>query len=189
MQKLLDVYRPLLTYLASRQLRGALRSKVGASDLVQTTVWKATQKFADEQFANRQGFHAWLLIILDHAAADLRRRFFDAQKRDVSRERSLASPEMEAWLQRLSTKISPTDAAMDAADTMQRVTAALEQLTPHYRLVLRLRYFERLSFVEIGKQIDRPSDAARMLHNRALARLKSLLTEKDDDRDGATQAP
>lgn len=179
--QLFAAYRPLLLYLATRRLRGRLRSKAGASDLVQLAEWNARENFAEQQFKTRQGFHAWLLTILDNQAADVGRRFVSAKKRDVSRERRLSSPEAKAWLQRLSARLSERPGQTRAADDLEEVMLAFQTLPPHYQLVLRLRYFEMRDFQAIGDRIDRPADAARMLHNRAIARLRELLAPPPND--------
>ena len=181
MEQLFELYRPLLLYLADRRLRGPLRPKVGASDIVQLTEWKARQAFAAQTFANRQGFHAWLLTILDHQVADVGRRYVSAQKRDVTRERPLSSPEAQGWLRELSARLLTRAAQPNSADSLEQVLAALQELPPHYQLVLRLRYFEAKSFLQIGDQIERPPDAARMLHNRAIARLRSIVIASESD--------
>ena len=174
-EELFRLYRPLRIYLANRRLRGALRPKVGASDLVQLTEWKARDNFDAQEFGNRQGFHAWLMTILDHQIADAGRRFVSAKKRDVSRERSLFCPETQNWLHQLSASLSANSAGAQTAESLEQVMAALAELPPHYQLVLKLRYFEMQTFPAIGDRIDRPADAARMLHNRAIARLRTLL--------------
>lgn len=173
LQQLLALYRPLLLKLAHKRIRGALRTKVGPSDLVQTTVWKATQGFESERFVDRSGFLAWLVTILKNEAADIRRRYRDAKKRDVSRERPLYSPETQTWLSQLSASLSATDAILSARhETVEQVLAALVRLPSHYQLVLQLRYYEKLDFGAIGKHLDRSYDAVRVLHNRALKRLR-----------------
>jgi RNA polymerase sigma-70 factor, ECF subfamily len=174
LQQLLALYRPLLMKLAQQRVKGALRAKIGPSDLVQTTVWKATKHFAAQSFHKRQNFLAWLIAILKNEAADVRRRFREAEKRKLSRERSLFSPETQHWLNRLSARLS--DAAITGrGDAVEKLLAALERLPPHYQLVLRLRYYEKLTYEGIGTRLERSADAARVLHNRALKKLRSEL--------------
>ncbi len=180
-EQLFALYRPLLLYLAGRRLRGRLRPKVGASDLVQLTEWKARKNFVEQEFTNRRGFHAWLLTILDNQVADVGRRYVGTQKRDISRECPINSAEAKDWLRQLSQRLSTRVAGLDALASVEEVTLALEKLPPHYRFVLKLRYFEGRSFQAIGDFMERPADAARMLHNRALARLRSQLKAPHGD--------
>jgi RNA polymerase sigma-70 factor (ECF subfamily) len=177
LQQLLALYRPLLMKLAHQRLKGALRTKVAPSDLVQTTVWKATQNFGAEQFAGRSGFLAWLVTILKNEATDARRRYRVAKKRDVSRERPLFSAETQNWLNQLSASLSVSDAVLsERHETVEHLLAALQRLPPHYQLVLRLRFFDKLDFGAIGEKLERTCDAARVLNKRALKRLRRELT-------------
>lgn len=176
LQQLLALYRGLLLKLAYQRLEGPLRTKVAPSDLVQTTVWKATQAFPSERFDNQKGFVAWLVTILKNEAADIRRRYGGAQKRDVSRERPLHAAEVQQWLNQLSATLSGGDATQfQTHETMERLSSAMARLPSHYQLVLHLRYFQKLTFPAIGVQLERSADAARVLHNRALARLRKEL--------------
>lgn len=175
LQQLLALYRPLLMKLAHQRIKGALRAKVGASDVVQATVWKATQNFASQNFRERKGFVLWLITILKNEATDIC-RLHEAEKRKISRERSLFSPETKHWLSRLSASLSAADSIdLPRGCTLEELLAALEQLPPHYQLVLRLHYYQRLKFKAIGVVLERSADAARVLHNRALIRLRSEL--------------
>lgn len=184
LQQLLMLYRPLLMKLAQQRLKGPVRTKVAPSDIVQATVWKATQEFAAQEFADRGGFLAWLVTILKHTAIDEQRRFRESQKRDISRERPLGSPETQEWLHRLSVTLSGinSDASSRHVASVNEVLQALETLPPHYQLVIRLRYFERLKFEDIGKKFDRSADAVRVLHNRVLQKLREMLiTQRESE--------
>lgn len=176
LQQLLSFYRPLLMKLAHQRLKRAVRTKVAPSDIVQATVWAATQEFESKEFANRKAFLAWLLTILEHEAADERGRFQETQKRDISRERPLDSPETQLWLRRLSVSLSGSNgtSSRKLAD-IEAILAALRTLPPHYRLVIHLRFYERLKFDDIGRQLNRSPDAARVLHNRALLKLRDAV--------------
>jgi RNA polymerase sigma-70 factor (ECF subfamily) len=184
----LALYRPLLIKVAHQRLRGALRAKVAPSDLVQATLWKATQNFSGEEFEGRKGFLAWLITILKNEAADVRRRFVDAQKRDISRERPLFSAETQDWLNQLSASLSASDASRSARrETVEQLMSVLRRLPPHYQLVVRLRYYEKLDFGAIGDRLERSYNAARILHNRALKRLRDELSIERGADDGASR--
>jgi RNA polymerase sigma-70 factor (ECF subfamily) len=182
LQELLKLYRPLLLKLARDRLKGALRTKVAPSDLVQSTIWKATQEFTPEKFRGRSGFLSWLIAILQNEATSTHRHYYKTKKREVSRELPLSNPKTHDWLKQLSASISISDAAKSRrADVIERMQAALKRLPRHYQLVLRLRYFEKQDFHRIAARLDRQYDAVRMLHNRALVRLKKELDELDDE--------
>lgn len=176
LEQLLALYRPLLIQLAKQRITGALCAKIAPSDIAQATVWKAAQDFDPDQFAKRKDFAAWLLTILKHELADARRRFQIAQKRDVSRERPLFSQETQQWLVQLSARLSNgPNSDLKCIPDIDEVLGAVGRLPPHYQLVIRLRYFERLRFEEIGQKLERSADAARVLHNRAIEKLQNEL--------------
>lgn len=177
LQQLLAYYQPVLQNLARAQLQGAIKAKVAVSDVVQNTLWNATQNFEARTFSCRQKFLAWLLTILKHEISDQRRQFQDTQKRDISREAPVDSPVAPEWLNQLSVTLSGTIArAAEGTGNVRDLLAALDSLPPHYQLVIQLRYFERQTFTDIGEKFCRSADAVRTLHNRALQRLREILS-------------
>lgn len=176
LQELLALYRPLLLRLARRRIKGALQAKVGASDVVQVTVIKATQHFAANSFTERKNFWAWLKTVLGNEVADARRRFVEADKRAITSECSLHSLQTKKWLNQLSVSLSDPHTVGDIHGvTVDHVLKGLTALPAHYQLVLRLCYYEKLSFEAIGKRLKRSPDSARQLRNRALKLLRSGL--------------
>lgn len=180
LEQLLLLYRPLLLKLAHQRLKKPLRVKVAPSDLVQSTMWKASGNFGKQSFEDRNAFVAWLTTILKHEAKDVYRRFQVAKKRDISRERPLLSAETKELLSRLSDRLAnTTSGSCQPFEDVEKLVAALGQLPPHYQLVLKLRYYEKLKFVEIAQKLDRSADAVRVLHNRALRRLRDHLQDSE----------
>ncbi len=174
---LLAFYRPLLLKLANDRLQGSIRRKVAPSDLVQVTSLKATEGFGTARFANRHGFLAWLKTLLQNEANAIHRFYRVSKKRDIARERpldeSLAGSRLgPAARQRISELAADGSGRHGIpSSSIDDLMLAITRLPPHYELVLRLRYYENLSFAAIGRRIDRSSDAARVLHQRALKRL------------------
>jgi RNA polymerase sigma factor (sigma-70 family) len=60
-------------------------------------------------------------------------------------------------------------------ENTERLHQGLARLPEEYRRVIVWRIWEEASFVEIGQRLDRTEDAARMLYNRALQRLRQEL--------------
>jgi RNA polymerase sigma-70 factor (subfamily 1) len=178
LQELLALYRPLLLKLANRQLKGALRVKVAPSDLVQITLWNATCGFKKQQFESRENLLAWLLAILKNETINVRRKYRLAKSRDLSRERPLFGEETQEWLSRLSASLSANGSTFSVGrETIDQLLQTIERLPPHYRLVIRLRYFEKLDFGAIGALLERSYDAARVLHSRAITRLRDEMNK------------
>ena len=83
--ELADLCRDHLVRLADRELRGGLRAKLAASDVVQDTFLEAHRdfgKFAGTTYADLQ---AWLRKTMLNNLADARRRFQAADSGDTNR--------------------------------------------------------------------------------------------------------
>jgi RNA polymerase sigma factor (sigma-70 family) len=57
--------------------------------------------------------------------------------------------------------------------------SVLSRLQPSAREVLQLRYFEMLSFEEIGRRIGKRADAVRQMHTRAMRTLRDCFKRED----------
>ncbi len=175
--RLLEGFRPLLDDLARRQLSRGLTRKVGRSDLVQETCLEATRDFRTAQIDSVTAMKAWLRRLLINNLKDMRRKFGE-QKRDHRRERPLGDQESRMELVRATlSRESPASRAA-RKETLETIEKALAELERGYRLVIVWRNFEALSFREIGKRLDRTEDAARMLWQRAVRRLRESLRGK-----------
>ena len=63
------------------------------------------------------------------------------------------------------------DFAVHLASERRLLEAALRDLPQEYRRVIELRHYSHLSFPEIGRSMERTTDAVWMLHKRAKAAL------------------
>ena len=106
--------------------------------------------------------------ILDFKLKEHHNRFFNSQKRQLDRERSLDHGPLRDEL--------PGDASTPSAqaarnEDLAALTAAMERLPEKYRRVIVWHHWEKLTFIEIGRRLNRSEDAARMLFGRAIDRL------------------
>jgi RNA polymerase sigma-70 factor (ECF subfamily) len=174
----LETYRPYLLGVAQRELAPGLRSKGGASDLVQETFLEAQRDFAGFHGASEEELRAWLRRLLLNNLANFARRYRDTDKRDVGREvplqpGSASGPPGDAL---------PADVPSPSAEAVEHEQAAalrraLERLPEDYRQVLRWRYEEQRSFGEIAALLQKTPNAARKLWARALERLQKEMEE------------
>src|SRR4026208_2296148 len=81
----LEACRVYLTLVAEREMDPLLRSKEGASDLVQETFMEAQRAFARFHSGSKEEFLAWLRTLLLNNVADSRRRYRGTQKRSAER--------------------------------------------------------------------------------------------------------
>ncbi len=179
---ILMLYRPLLLTIANQELDAKLKIKEAASDLVQTTILEAHQNFEKFKSCEPEEFLVWLRQLLRDNMADAARKYRRAKKRQISRERPLASDHVRELIGRLSMRREPGPQS-DAIrrEDQQKIVDAVEKLDREYRQVLIWRFRDGLEFAEIGAKIDRSPDAARMLCNRAMKQLKSILGPPSDE--------
>jgi RNA polymerase sigma-70 factor (ECF subfamily) len=170
---LLQQFRQYLLVVAREELGDQLQAKVGPSDLVQDTFVEAQRVFARFTSDSPEELRHWLRAILRNKVADCQRHFLETEKRQVSRELTLGSdssqPQPAGGLADPSP--SPSGAAAHQ-EQLDGLLQALERLPAHYQQVLRWRYWEKLSYAEIGQRLGRSEDAARMLWARAVEHLQ-----------------
>src|SRR6516165_12689122 len=171
--QVLETFRGYLLLVADREIHPDLRAKGGASDLVQDTFLEAQRDFDQFHGASADELRAWLRRLLLNNVANFTRQYRERAKRDVGREISLeaggSSHERGAGLE--ANTLSPSGEAA-AQEQARALTQAMERLPPDYRRVLALRHEEQLTFEQIGQQMQRTANAARMLWLRAVERLQ-----------------
>lgn len=171
---LLQQYRDYLLLIANREVDPAVRNKVAPSDIVQESLLTAHQKF--EQFAggSEGELLAWLRQILINGVYQAGRKY-RAKKRAVDRERPIAfTSSLDRGIAD-GANTPGTDAL--AIEEAKRLELAMAQLSEEHQQVIRLRNWQDLSFVEIGKQMERSPDAVRKLWSRAVLSLQKILGE------------
>ena len=142
--------------LARVQIGQRLQGKVDASDLVQETFLDAHRNFAGFRGGSEAELIAWLRTILAAKLADLMRRYFATQGRDVRLER-----EIQDALDQSSVLLDRALAAPHSSPSQQAVRReqgvlladALDQLPEAYREVLVLRHLEGLPFPEVARRM------------------------------------
>lgn len=172
---LLEAARGYLLLQAEQQLPHALRAKVGASDIVQETALDAHRAFPGFRGTTQEEWYAWLRAILQNNVTDAVRRFEGAQKRAAGREASINVVVDRSGIAVLPAGGKAPDLSAIRREDAAMLTGVLTRVPDDYRTVLRLRYWEGLTFPEIAGRMGRSEEAARKLWYRALARLTSEL--------------
>jgi RNA polymerase sigma-70 factor (ECF subfamily) len=170
-------YRSYLLLLARARLEPLVQAKVGASDIVQQSLWEAHRDRA--QFRGRTVGEqaAWLRQILArnlaNAVRDLRRG-----KRDAAREQPLqaaldeSASRLEAWL--AAEQSSPSQ-QVDRQERAVRLAAALATLPENQREAIVLRHWHGCSLAEIAARLGCTTAAATGLLHRGLSNLRKQL--------------
>jgi RNA polymerase sigma-70 factor (ECF subfamily) len=164
---LLEGYRSYLLLIANHEAHAILRP-----------ILAAQLQFVQFRGQSAEELAGWLRSILLNCLIDAS-RYFRSDKRDIQRERSLDDDSRHNLCDSLpAPNPSPDQLLLDDEDA-QRVRAALEQLPAHYAQVILLRARDGLDFEEVGRRLGRSVDGARMLYERARARVRQLLEATD----------
>jgi RNA polymerase sigma-70 factor (ECF subfamily) len=161
-----------LTMMADRKLSVSLRSNVNPSDIVQQTLIRMVDGIEEFRGDTRAEFFAWLNTIVQNESSRANRHF-RSQKRDISRQRSMAQPDSGSFFFVEPTDCSPTPQTTALSqERIELLHRLLEKLPQEYAEVIRLRNLEQLSFREIGESMNRSEGAATKLWNRAIAKFQ-----------------
>ena len=142
-----------------------LGSQQDADDVTQDTLLTAHGAFAD--FRGESSLRAWLFGIARNKCL---------QHLEKHRRRGARLP--------LAAELdgSPTlDEVLSSKKRAERARALLEQVRPSDRDALLLRFGADLSFKEVAAACGIDETAARKRVSRALARLRSVLEDENDD--------
>ena len=176
--RIFESFRRHLMLVAHRELPQTLRGKVGPSDLVQETAVDAQRAFSGFRGSTAEECFAWLRSILRNNVVDAVRHYELSQKRSAGREISLAS---EAGLREggmLQLPNGRPDGSAIRREDADVLATAMTRLSDDHRTVLRLRYWEGLTFPEIGDRLGRSPDAVRKLWYRAVERLQEEMNDE-----------
>lgn len=172
---LFETARLQLLSVATRELPGKLRGKIGPSDIVQQTALDAHRGIPDFVGRTPAEFFGWLRSILDLNIVDAVRRYDLAGKRAVDREVSLDDPLHRAAAgSALPSGRRPDDSAV-RREEMLAVERALDALSPDRRAVVWMRHWEGRPFAEIAARIGVSEAAARKLWYRGICQLDAVI--------------
>jgi len=184
-ERLFELCRDYLGFVARSQVETWLRVKVDASDLVQQTLLEAHRDFVRFKGVSQQEWLAWLRKILSHNAADFVRHYRGTAKRQARREVRFRDPadSMGAGApEPADPGPSPSQEYLQL-DNQLRVTAAMAELPADYQEVIVLRNLQRLPFNEVAQRMDRSRPAVQMLWMRAIRKLQEAMGDGGEEKD------
>ncbi len=161
---------PGLLSAARAQIRGhapVLRGQLDSTDLAQSSYLEALRALPFfEPRATRGAFRVWLRGVLLNK---VRRRlqYFLAKRRNVSR----AVP-MPAEFEGAGSRVGPLEELI-SLERRRGIQRAMATLSERQQKVIQLRFFETLSWDEVGSRMDLSAAAAQMLCHRALKGLRA----------------
>jgi RNA polymerase sigma-70 factor (ECF subfamily) len=171
--------------LATTQIENRLQPRVSPSDVVQETMLRAHQHFAQFRGKSEAELLGWLRQILVNNLAKFVEQHVLAARRDVRREVSIER--LGAALEQSTIQLAALLPAAGKSPSMavqQREEAVvladrLAQLPKSYREVLVLRNLQSLPFEEVAERIDRSVGATRMLWLRAIEKLRAVYAKEE----------
>lgn len=179
--RLLESYRGYLRLLARIEIGRRLQGKVDASDVVQETFLDAHRYFASFRGQVEAQFVHWLREILAGTLANVVRRYFGTQARDVRLEQALAydlDQSSFALVQILADPhSSPSQHAIQGEQAFL-IAGALARLPEDYQTVIVLRHLEGLTFPQVAERMGRSLDSVEKLWLRGLTRLRQEFAER-----------
>jgi RNA polymerase sigma-70 factor (ECF subfamily) len=176
--ELLEAFRRLLLSEAGAQLSSDLLPKEGVSDVVQETFKDAVKDFGAFAGTAAPQFKRWLLAILGHNLANVRRKYYETAKSEIEREVPLGEGEnSDACAGHPSAHTLSPSSIASRREEEQLLRQAMERLGEEERQVIHLRHVEQLDFVTVGVRMGISEEAARKRFSRAIERLQQKIEE------------
>jgi RNA polymerase sigma-70 factor (ECF subfamily) len=168
--------RKYLLLVANREMGNDLKSKAGASDLVQETLLEAHRDMGRFTGRTETELRRWLRRLLLHKLAHTVRRYRHVERRRITREVSLETGDLGNSLADFlaADQTSPGGQAVRREEEVA-LCAALDRNPERMRLAVLWRHHEACSFDELGRRLGCSNVAARKLWLRALERLQHEL--------------
>lgn len=170
----LESFREHLLSLARSQIQSHLQARIDLSGVVQQTLFEAHQAAVPLRAEDSQVLTGWLRKLLARNLIDALRWHF-ALKRDVRRERAMATVREASSLRPLDTLAadhSSPSRRLIRAESFDDVCRALRDLPDDQRQVLELHYLEGLSLQQLAQRLDRSPGAVAGLLFRGMRTLR-----------------
>ena len=162
--RLLQAFRPTLPRYARQVLDALGRMKDRPSDVVQDAFWKALEEIETFQGCTPEQLRAWLRAIVNRMALN-GLRDSQAAKRDVRREVSVE--ELTGSVRHAAPAAAEVASRSEQQELLRKT---LLRLPPDDREVLRLKFYEKLAWEEIGRRMGRSAGAGPTSRGRGLRR-------------------
>lgn len=131
-------------------------------------------------YGEREKFSAWLFTVARNAAMDHFRR--EGSRSALFSQEGVAAPaDDDAAPGPLETAVSPEPGPHETLENKalgEKISAALERLSPEQREVFYLRHYSELSFKEIAELLGLPIGTVLARMSRAAALLRKELEKK-----------
>lgn len=172
LEQLVESQRAELLSIAVSQLDSDLRVKESPSDLVQESMIEGIRGFEAFRGTSVDDFGNYLKAILRNNLHDARRRHLGTFKRALHRESAHADPDEQAD----SVSLTPSR-IVQRRDDLLRLQERLEHLPQAQQRIIRLRYWDGLTFVDMARVLGKEPDATRKAFWEAMRTLTRACEE------------
>lgn len=159
--RLLEMYRNYLGLLARVQIGRRLQKKVDAEDLIQDTFLDAHRHFGRFRGTSEAELVSWLRQILAGNLANLLRRYYGTQRRDIRLEQELADDLDQSSRALNPALVAPHSSPSQRASRREQAVLladVLKGLPDAYREVIILSHLEGLKFPDVAQRMGRTVD-------------------------------
>jgi RNA polymerase sigma-70 factor (ECF subfamily) len=150
-----------------------LKDQDDSTDITQETfirVWKNLHKFD-----TKKSFKTWIFAIAKNASLDLIKKKKSLNFSAISED----DEELSSFFHNFVESSDPLDENIDREIIKSGLYKAMEKISPIYKTVIFLRYFNNLKFVEIAKELNESIDTIKSRHRRGLFALKKVISNEN----------
>jgi RNA polymerase sigma-70 factor (ECF subfamily) len=140
-------------------------SRAGADDVFQEAFLQV--HLAAETFDAERRFRPWLYTIAANKGRDFLRR--QRRRSAVSLDAPVASGSESALIDLLPGDSSAPSSPLEASDEKAIVKQVIDEMPPHFREILLLSYFQKLSYAQIADSLSIPLGTVKSRLHAAVA--------------------
>lgn len=156
-EEIVTKYINLVYYFARRWVN----NKADIDDVVQETYLKAFKHYDSFVFTSENQLKSWLLTICRNMVISSSRGKITTIQHKAEEQIEDKENNIEQWMEEEIKK-----------DDLQKLDKQFGKLKDEEKDILRLRFYEELSFLEISEVLKIPEAAAKMRCYRALQKLR-----------------
>jgi RNA polymerase sigma-70 factor (ECF subfamily) len=178
---LLGQHRDQLRRMVHIHLDRRVAARVDPSDVVQEALADAARKLPHYLRVRPIPFYPWLRRIAWERLVKTHRQHLAADRRSVIHEEAalpLPADSVIFLAKRLAASGTSPSNHVVKEELHHRVRLALDQLGPHDREILVMRYLEQMSNREIAATLGLSEGAVKVRHLRALQRIRTRLADE-----------
>jgi RNA polymerase sigma-70 factor (ECF subfamily) len=164
---LLDLYRDKVYYLMLKMTSNVL----DAEDLTIEAFGKAFKNL--HQYSAEYGFSTWLFRIAANNCIDFKR------KRQNNPDRLSIEKIYDNSYYLTDSELDP-EAQLIKEQRIKTMHEVVEKLKPHYKSLVKMRYFEEMSYEEISLRLNLPLGTVKAQLFRSREMLYNILRKKND---------